>query len=149
MVKLKLLLLLLLKKNNFQELFETEPLTSEQSSQLGKNQHDIDRQWTNHQVTRIIIIMITGKDHDEHWEAYEDKIEDDDHDDHDDCDDDVIVNEGGFFKSFPIQRDSRCVREKIQMAYERVDRCLGIHILTKMMQNSRTFPIKRLGDKPL
>jgi len=52
-----------------QELFETEPLTSsEQNSQLGKNQHDIDRQWTNH------------------------------------------------------QRDSRCVREKIQMAYERVDR---------------------------
>jgi len=54
---------------NMQELFETEPLTSsEQNSQLGKNQHDIDRQWTNH------------------------------------------------------QRDSRCVREKIQMAYERVDR---------------------------
>ena len=117
--------------NNFQELFETEPLTSEQSSQLGKNQHDIDRQWTNHQVTRIIIIMINGNDHYEPQEAYEDEIEDDDHDDHDNYDDDVIVNEGGFFKSFPIQRDSRCVREKIQMAYERVDRCLEIHILIK------------------
>ena len=62
-------------------------MTSEQSSQLGKNQHDIDRQWTNHQVTRVIIIMINGKDHDEHWEAYEDEIEDDDHDEHDNCDD--------------------------------------------------------------
>ena len=63
--------------NNFQELFETEPLTSEQSSQLGKNQHDIDRQWTNHQVTRIIIIiMINGNDDNDHWEASEDEIED-------------------------------------------------------------------------
>ena len=55
--------------SNFQELFETEPLNSDGGSQMGmKAQHDIDRQWTNH------------------------------------------------------QRDSRCVREKIQMAYERVDR---------------------------
>ena len=45
--------------NVVQELFETEPLTSEQSSQLGKNQHEIDRQWTNHQVMIIMPWVMT------------------------------------------------------------------------------------------
>ena len=53
---------------NFQELFETEPLNGDGGSGQGKSQHEMDREWNNH------------------------------------------------------QRDSRCVREKIQMAYEKVDR---------------------------
>ena len=84
----------------------------------------------------------------EHGDADEDGIEDkdgieahgvsdgDDHDyydaGNDDEDDYDYTDDGDNYEISPNQRDSRCVREKIQMAYERVDRRLEINFLCSL-----------------